>query len=275
MSNLVKRTITGIFFVAIIIVSAISSLYTFLGIIILINILANIEYFKLIKPLKSNKLPVQFGLNIISFLILSAGVFFQLPIISCIIASILPYSVLFIAQLYDKEGSAIRKIGINSLPLFLINIPLYSMLLLSTVSNGVHITYTYHFILALFIVIWTNDTGAYIVGISIGKNRLFERISPKKSWEGFYGGLVFAVIAGYILSIFFTELSAIKWIISAIIIAITGTFGDLIESMIKRDLGAKDSGNLLPGHGGILDRFDSIFFAAPFYFLTLEILSYL
>lgn len=276
MKNIVTRTITGLIFVGVILLTIFHSIYSFVGILTLINIIAITEYFKLTETTRENKkASIPIGLNIVSSLILSAGILFQLPIVACILASILPYGILFIAQLYDTTGSAVKKIGISVIPYFLINIPLFAMLLLTSIKQGQFTTYTYHFALALFILIWTNDTGAYIVGISIGKHRLFERISPKKSWEGFFGGLAFAMIAGYILSLFFTELNSIKWIISAIIIVITGTYGDLIESMIKRDLGVKDSGNILPGHGGILDRFDSIFFAAPFYFLTLEILSYL
>ena len=107
-----------------------------------------------------------------------------------------------------------------------------------------------------------------------GKNRLFERISPKKSWEGSIGGLVFSMIAAYILSLFFTELSCLEWIGMAIIIVILGTLGDLVESMFKRSLNIKDSGNILPGHGGILDRLDALFISAPFVFFYLIIISF-
>jgi len=121
--------------------------------------------------------------------------------------------------------------------------------------------------LALFIFIWTNDTFAYLTGITIGKHKLWERISPKKTWEGFFGGLVFTIFAGiafhHFTVDFFETHSLIKWIGLAIIVVVSGTFGDLFESAFKRKLNVKDSGTILPGHGGFLDRLDSILFAAP------------
>ena len=122
---------------------------------------------------------------------------------------------------------------------------------------------TFHFILAFFIVIWASDTFAYLTGVSIGKHKLFKRISPKKSWEGLFGGLVAAVAVGYIFSTLYSDLSAISWMAYAFVISIAGVYGDLIQSMFKRSLSLKDSGKILPGHGGILDRFDGIFVAAP------------
>jgi phosphatidate cytidylyltransferase len=129
-------------------------------------------------------------------------------------------------------------------------------------------------IISIFILIWTNDTFAYIVGKSIGKNKLLEKISPKKTIEGFLGGIFFSVIASYLISKFYTEGSLFIWIIIAIIVSVLGTLGDLIESKFKRIAGVKDSGSLMPGHGGILDRLDSIIFVAPFVYLFYQILYY-
>ncbi|MCL2414415.1 MAG: phosphatidate cytidylyltransferase [Bacteroidales bacterium] len=121
--------------------------------------------------------------------------------------------------------------------------------------------------LALFAFVWVNDTFAYLVGIKFGKTKLFERISPKKTWEGFFGGLVFAGFAGFLFSHFtsdyLTVKNIIRWVGLAIVVVIFGTMGDLFESYIKRSLNVKDSGTILPGHGGLLDRLDSILFAAP------------
>lgn len=136
-------------------------------------------------------------------------------------------------------------------------------------------------IISIFILIWTNDTFAFIVGKSIGKNKLFEKVSPKKTIEGFIGGVIFAVIASYIISRYYFEpkeyyfkKSVVIWMTIAIIIGFFGTIGDLIESKFKRIAGVKDSGNIMPGHGGILDRLDSVIFVAPVIFLFYQILNY-
>lgn len=136
-------------------------------------------------------------------------------------------------------------------------------------------------IISIFILIWTNDTFAYIVGKSVGKRKLFEKISPKKTIEGFLGGLFFSVVAGILISKFYfnpSEQHSVKsmfiWSVTAVIISIFSTLGDLIESKFKRIAGVKDSGTIMPGHGGILDRLDSIIFVAPFVFLFYQILYY-
>ncbi|WP_318640797.1 phosphatidate cytidylyltransferase [Flavobacterium ardleyense] len=130
-------------------------------------------------------------------------------------------------------------------------------------------------IISIFILIWINDTFAYIVGKTIGKNKLFESISPKKTIEGFIGGLGFAMLGGLLLSQYYLHQPYLIWVIIALIIAIFGTIGDLIESRFKRIAKVKDSGKIMPGHGGILDRLDSIIFAAPFVFLFFQILNLL
>ena len=130
-------------------------------------------------------------------------------------------------------------------------------------------------IVSIFILIWINDTFAYIVGKTIGKNKLFEAISPKKTIEGFIGGLGFAMLTALLLSIHYTHQPFLIWVIIAVIVSVFGTIGDLIESRFKRIAKVKDSGNIMPGHGGILDRLDSIIFAAPFVFLFFQILKFL
>lgn len=131
-------------------------------------------------------------------------------------------------------------------------------------------TYEPRIIIGLFILIWTNDTFAYIVGKKFGKNKLFERISPKKTIEGFLGGLAFAIVFGAILSQFFTFFSIAIWISSAIFVSFFGTVGDLVESKFKREAAVKDSGAIMPGHGGILDRLDSVIFVVPFLYLIFQ-----
>jgi len=135
-------------------------------------------------------------------------------------------------------------------------------------------TYNPYIIIGMFVLIWANDTFAYIVGKTIGKRKLFERISPKKTIEGFIGGMVFSMACAYVLGLYYTFLSPWEWMAFAAILVVFGTLGDLVESKLKRNAGVKDSGTIMPGHGGILDRLDSIIFAIPFLFLYYQILNY-
>lgn len=120
--------------------------------------------------------------------------------------------------------------------------------------------------IGMFLLIWTNDTFAYLTGRFIGKTKLFERISPKKTWEGTIGGVVFTIGVGYLIGLWSSDYTSTFWMVSAVLIAPCAIFGDLLESLFKRSLNIKDSGNILPGHGGILDRFDATLFAVPFFY---------
>lgn len=137
-----------------------------------------------------------------------------------------------------------------------------------------HKTYNPKILLGSFILIWVNDSFAYLVGKNFGKQKLFEKISPKKTVEGFLGGLFFSCIASFFIATFTQILSFSSWLILSIIISVFGTLGDLIESKFKRQANVKDSGVIMPGHGGLLDRLDSIIFAAPFIYLFLRITQY-
>jgi phosphatidate cytidylyltransferase len=159
---------------------------------------------------------------------------------------------------------------------YLIGYIILPFLLITKIPFG-KVGYNPKIIISVFILIWTNDTFAYIIGKSIGKRKLFEKVSPKKTIEGFVGGVVFAVLASYIISKYYIEIvesNTFIWIITALIVSIFGTIGDLIESKFKRIAGVKDSGRIMPGHGGILDRLDSVIFATPIIFLFYQILNY-
>ena len=132
-------------------------------------------------------------------------------------------------------------------------------------------SYTPLFIMAIFIFAWLDDTGAYLVGSLIGKRKLFERISPKKSWEGFFGGLILSLASSQAFAWFAPEINRMNWLGLAATVVLFGTWGDLIESLLKRTLGVKDSGNVLPGHGGMLDRFDSVMLAVPASYIYIEL----
>ncbi len=133
------------------------------------------------------------------------------------------------------------------------------------------VNFTPNVLLGLFFLIWANDTGAYLVGVSFGKHKLFKRISPKKSWEGSIGGAIVAIGVAYLISIYFTEISLLSWILIAIIAVVSGSLGDLVESMFKRSINIKDSGRILPGHGGLLDRFDAVILALPFVYTYIKL----
>jgi phosphatidate cytidylyltransferase len=175
---------------------------------------------------------------------------------------------------------SVQKVSISSKYLYLLGYITLPFIFIVKISFGTN-DYNPKIILGLFVLIWTNDTFAYLVGKSMGKHKLFERVSPKKTIEGFVGGMIFAAFAGFLISKFyiqpnpaFSSKSILIWTIIALIVSIFGTIGDLIESKFKRIAGVKDSGSIMPGHGGILDRLDSVIFVAPIIFLFYQILYY-
>ena len=185
-----------------------------------------------------------------------------------------------IVTLYDKRATALRHLAFSVLSLIYILVPLLSLHQLyaspgSAVCLGEGVGA--YLVMTLFILIWLNDTGAYCVGSLIGKRRLFERLSPKKSWEGFFGGLVFSSLGSWLCFSYLgtlpqMELGAIGSIAIGAAIAIAATWGDLFESLIKRTAGIKDSGTLIPGHGGVLDRIDSLLIAAPWMVIIVSLI---
>ncbi|MFV5691898.1 phosphatidate cytidylyltransferase [Flavobacterium sp. LT1R49] len=199
----------------------------------------------------------------------------QLDVVLLVVALVVSIKcILFL--FYDN----IQKISTSSKYLYLLGYIILPFVFITKISFGIN-DYNPKIIIGLFILIWTNDTFAYIVGKSIGRTKLFEKISPKKTIEGFFGGIVFAVLAGYLISKYyirakpqFSDRSILIWTSIAVIVGIVGTIGDLIESKFKRIAGVKDSGSIMPGHGGILDRLDSVIFVAPIIFLFYQILNY-
>ena len=183
-------------------------------------------------------------------------------------------SIKAIAFLFSKESKACSTIDKYFYTLGYI---ILSFVFITKIPFGIN-GYNPKIIIGIFILIWTNDTFAYVVGKSIGKNKLFERISPKKTIEGFLGGLVFSILASVLISKYFIGSDSIEtmyiWIGIAFIASVFGTIGDLVESKFKRIAQVKDSGNIMPGHGGVLDRLDSIIFVAPFVYLFYQILYY-
>lgn len=174
---------------------------------------------------------------------------------------LIPLSItICVAELYRHTETPLENIAVSFLSIIYVAVP-FSLINLLVFPNSE--TYSPKILIGLFVIIWIYDSFAYLFGVSIGKHRLFERISPKKSWEGAIGGALSAIIATYFLADYAPEIDRLNWMIIALLVVVFSTFGDLTESLFKRQFELKDSGNLLPGHGGVLDRFDSLLFAAP------------
>lgn len=184
--------------------------------------------------------------------------------IGCSLFNFILMSNLFSAKLFSKYHKK------YSLLFLYITLPFILILLLPNFKNPGE----YKIVISLFILIWCNDTFAYLIGKTWGKTKLLERVSPKKTIEGFIGGLFFTLLAGLIISYYFTFFNVTLWLITALFVSLFGTIGDLIESKFKREAGIKDSGNIMPGHGGILDRLDSVIFVSPFIYLFYLIYFY-
>ena len=175
----------------------------------------------------------------------------------------------FILELYRQKGKPFHNIAYTLLGVVYIVLPLsIANLIPSTLIDQSYNYYYPSLLLGVFIMVWTNDSFAYLFGVRFGKRKLFERISPNKSWEGFVAGLVFVQIASIIIhKLSSSPLMFYDWMIMGLIVTVFGTFGDLVESMFKRQMGIKDSGKIMPGHGGMLDRFDILFLVIPIVFI--------
>ena len=174
---------------------------------------------------------------------------------------VLAMPIMAICELYRKSSTPIANIATSILGAIYAAFPMSLMLIIPLLlGNGV---WNPWIVIFYVFIIWANDVFAYLFGITLGKHRLFERISPKKSWEGFWGGLVLSACVAYVASLYLDILNTWQWIGLALTCSIFGTWGDLCESLIKRSLDVKDSGKSLPGHGGWLDRFDSVLLAVP------------
>lgn len=177
-------------------------------------------------------------------------------------------SLIFLVKLYKKnDNNPFLSIALFYLGLTYVVLPFALM----NVVVHYHGDYNYEILLGLMLIIWASDTGAYFAGIRFGKRKLFERISPKKSWEGAIGGALTAVAFSVLISRYSTGLAMWQWVSIALIVVIAGTYGDLVESMFKRSIQIKDSGTSIPGHGGFLDRFDSLILAVPFIVVYLKL----
>lgn len=270
LKNLITRTLTGIIFVAVLLGAICLHGYWFLVVFGLITELTLWEFYGLIAHYENAS--VKRFLNSLGGTYLFIATFCYTQGISGN-PIFLPYLLfllyVMVSELYDKSSNPINHWAFT---LFAQVYCAGSFSLLNFIaSQSGGLSSIPYFVLAIFIFVWMSDTGAYLVGSLIGKRRLFERISPHKSWEGFFGGLVFALIAARVFAWFIPSIPLYTWLGLAVTIVIFGTWGDLVESLIKRTLTVKDSGNILPGHGGMLDRFDSVLMAIPAAYIYIEL----
>lgn len=244
--------------------------WSFVAVFFLISSLGLVEFYNLMKSDQTEP-QVLSGLLIgQSLLLLLTYLLWNHLGLDWMVVSIPMMAIVFIAELFRKKNHPFQNIAITLLGILYLTVPIALMIKIAFgFTPGDNDPYHGEVIMGCIFLVWASDTGAYLIGSRIGKHRMFERISPKKSWEGFLGGMATALLAGWLLSKIFMDLNLIEWMILSIIIVITGTLGDLVESMLKRSIGVKDSGTILPGHGGILDRFDALLISMPFVFYYL------
>ncbi len=274
MKNIITRSLSGIIYIGLILGAIFLGYLWFVGLMAIFAALAVVEFEKIFIPTRQNKA----ACFAIVTDILAAVTIACLPLFT-IMPDWLMFTVMgilvcyvparFVMSLYDNTPGAFQSSMAAVMAQIYISVPLSMLGVVYTDGRA----QTSMLVLAMFILIWLNDTGAYCVGSMFGKHRLFERLSPKKSWEGFFGGLLFCLAAGALFSYIMPQvgLTLPLWLGFAVMVCVLSTWGDLFESLLKRSHHIKDSGNLIPGHGGILDRIDSLLFVAwgtlIFYFI--------
>ncbi len=259
MKTLLIRTASGFVFVVILIGSMIISPFTYMGLMSILTFVGMFEFYKMLST-TDVKPQVEIG-SLVGVLVYFLVSYVASGLIPLIFLSFTPLLLvlIFIVELFRNKKNPLMNIAVTLMPILYISV---SFGITNYFRNESQFN-SYHMLVAFFVMIWTFDSFAYLTGVSIGKHRMMERVSPKKSWEGFFGGLIFSMIAGYVIGLYFNDLTSIQWMIFAAIVGIFGTLGDLVESMMKRAAGIKDSGKIMPGHGGVLDRFDAVLILAP------------
>ena len=266
-NNFIQRAVTGVLFVIVLVGCILYSPLSFGILFTIISVLSVHEFAQLVS--KSSEVSINKTITALG------GAYLFLALMSfCTQQSVgarvfLPYLGLLlymmITELYLKKKNPTGNWAYSMLSQLYVALPfaLLNVLAFQNSPETGSVTYNPILPLSIFVFIWLSDTGAYCVGSLIGKHRLFERISPKKSWEGSIGGGIFSIASSLGFAHFFPFMPGWQWVGLAIVVVIFGTLGDLTESLMKRQLGIKDSGNILPGHGGMLDRFDSALMAIP------------
>ncbi len=269
MSNLLKRSLTGIIFVAILLSGTIIHPVVFTLVFGILLFLTQLELYQLVE--KAGFMPHKIaGLaaGILLFIVCGSIVNGYIPAQYCLI--FIPLVIfIFIFEIFRTKPGALQNVAQTLFGFIYVAIPfslLHFLVFPGYPSNG-----SFHpwILTGIFFIVWVYDSSAYLFGTKFGKHKMCKTISPKKSWEGFVAGTVFALITGILNAVLFPALSLPNWIAISVWVVAAGTLGDVFESKIKRELNIKDSGTVLPGHGGFLDRFDSLLFSVPFVFIWL------
>ena len=274
MNNFFRRTLTGAWIVIFMLggfwLHPVSFFLT--GLILLIG--TQYEYYHLIRNTGTNPRMIPGIITGIIAYVISTLIAAGLVPVAAFLILIPSMSVIMVMELYRKQERQFDSLAHTLFPVLYIALPFsmfpfaaFSRTGLASLIPHEHVLFSPGIIVGFFILLWANDTGAYLTGISIGRHRLMASISPKKTWEGFFGGALISAIVAWFLSEWLGVVDRSHWIIISLIISITGTYGDLFESMLKRSCGVKDSGTILPGHGGFLDRFDSTIMSFPLVYL--------
>lgn len=264
MKNLLLRSVTGILYVAVIVCTLLFGGDK--GFMVLCAIFAALSIYELNAMMHVRKRLLDWvtAMDILGAVLLMLGVCFEYTMSFDKFVDAASWFLIYIMvrlafQLFAHKKLPIEMLYTSFMSQIYVSVPL-------TVAALLYLLYGYGLVLAMFILIWLNDTGAYIVGSSLGRHRLYESISPKKSWEGFFGGLLFCIggaIVMFLLGLPATPLSLVGMLGFSVVVCVASTIGDLVESMIKRSHNIKDSGSILPGHGGVLDRIDSLLYVSP------------
>lgn len=264
MKNLLLRSVTGILYVAVIVCTLLFGGDK--GFMVLCAIFAALSIYELNAMMHVRKRLLDWvtAMDILGAVLLMLGVCFEYTMSFDKFVDAASWFLIYVMvrlafQLFAHKKLPIEMLYTSFMSQIYVSVPL-------TVAALLYLLYGYGLVLAMFILIWLNDTGAYIVGSSMGKHRLYESISPKKSWEGFFGGLLFCIggaIVMFLLGLPATPLSLVGMLGFSVVVCVASTIGDLVESMIKRSHNIKDSGSILPGHGGVLDRIDSLLYVSP------------
>ncbi len=270
MNNFFTRALTGAAFVTILIGSILFGANTFIALFLIITIIGVWEFYTLAEKGQNHPQKITGTLLSITLFLSNASVCIGYFDERILIINIPILFSIFIIELYLKDTNPFRNIAFTILGVIYVALPF--SLLNYIVFEGTF--FDSEILLGFFLILWANDTGAYLAGLTMGKRKLFERISPKKTWEGSIGGAVFSFIVAFVVSKYLSDLRLIDWMVIAFILVVIGTLGDLVESLYKRSKNVKDSGNILPGHGGILDRFDSLLLSTPFVFSYLMLVRF-